>query len=74
MELGKRGCSIKIIPTLDVEIKAQHVSTEEISNALVIHLQSNAHTSQVSFGLSQFSVIALWWDRSCDLDLIVRTF
>ena len=30
--------------------------------------------SQVSFVLSQFSVIALWWDSSFDLALIVGTF
>ena len=52
----------------------QYVSTEELSHALGIRLQSNIHTSQVSFGFSQFSTIAPWWGRSCDLALIVGTF
>ena len=60
--------------TLDVDLKARYVSTEEILHALGIRLQSNVHTTQVSFGFSQFSVIAPWWDRSFDLALIVRTF
>ena len=59
---------------LDVDLKARYVSTEELLHALGIRLQSNVHTNQVSFGLSQFSVITPWWDRSYDLALIVGTF
>ena len=73
-EIGKCGCYIKIISLLDVDLKAKHVSTEELSHALGIRLQSNVHTNQVSFGFSQFSVIVPWWDRICDLVLIIGTF
>ena len=70
----KSGYSIKIISTLDVDFKEKHVSTEELSHALGTRIKSNVHTSQVTFGLSRFSVIAYLWDRSCDLALIVGTF
>ena len=59
---------------LDVDLKARNVSTEEFSHTLGIRLQLNVHTSQVYFGFSQFSVIAPWRDRSCDLALIFGTF
>ena len=65
---------IKIISTLDVDLKLQHVSTEELSHALGILLQSNVYTSQFSFGFSRFSVIAPWCDRICDLAIIVVAY
>ena len=59
---------------LDVDLKAQHISTEELLYAPGICIQSNIETSQDPFGISQFSVIASCWDRSCGLAIIVGTF
>jgi len=68
-ELGKRGCSIKDLSTLDIDLKSRHVSTEELSHALGMGL-SNQH----SLKSSAISSLAPWWNRNCDLALMVGTF
>jgi hypothetical protein len=68
-ELGKRGCYVSDISTLDIDLKARHVTTEELSHVIGCHLDEN---SQGDF-LFRWRP-ALWWDRSCDLGLIIGTF
>mmetsp|Transcript_46338 Transcript_46338/g.69923 ORF Transcript_46338/g.69923 Transcript_46338/m.69923 type:complete len:1184 (+) Transcript_46338:1551-5102(+) len=66
-ELGKRGCPTKDLSTLDADLKSRHVTTEELSHCLGIHLPRPRFYSDCA-------PPAPWWDRSCDLALIVGTF
>lgn len=68
-ELGKRGCSTKDLSTLDVDLKARHVTTEELSHAIGRQLEGNWINRQLAA-----SRPAPWWDRACDLGLIIGTF
>jgi len=61
--LTKRGCIALGIDSLDPDMKARFVTTEELIRELGNILP---HTS-----MYQPSV---WWDRSCDLGLLVGTF
>ncbi len=67
-ELGKRGCPTKDLSTLDVDLKARHVTSEELGYALGEEL------SECCSGFNMEHTPALWWDRSCDLALLVGTF
>lgn len=63
-ELAKRGCGTSGISSLDADLRARHVSYEELS--LVI-----------GFKLGKVMGVrspAAWWDRSCDVALIIGTF
>lgn len=62
-ELGKRGCGANELATLDVDLKSRYVTTEEL--ALVIG---------ASFQKLDLKAPASWWDRSCDVGLIIGTF
>lgn len=62
-QLAKRGCHTSDISTLDVDLKSRLVSTEEISLALNAHMGKIDHRSPVA-----------WWDRSCDIALLIGTF
>jgi hypothetical protein len=62
-ELGKRGCGMNELASLDVDLKARYVTTEELALAI-----------GASFQKLDFKAPALWWDRSCDVGLIIGTF
>lgn len=64
-ELGKRGCSTKDLSSLDADLKARHVTTEELALALSSRLGFNYPTD---YGPS------MWWDRNCDVALLVGSF
>ena len=70
-ELGRRGCPIQEISTLDLDLKARFVSTEELTLAI------GSYLSCAPLSKSQCFVqpaVAPWWDRSCDVALIIGTF
>ena len=60
-ELGKRGCQTSDLTALDPDLKARLVSTEELSLSVSSYLRR-----------IQQRAPALWWDRSCDVALIVQ--
>lgn len=62
-ELGKRGCTANDLPTLEVDLKARYVTTEELALAI----SSRFRVLHVRYPAS-------WWDRSCDIGLVVGTF
>jgi hypothetical protein len=62
-ELGRRGCSASELSSLDVDLKARFVTSEELSFAI-----SN------SFQKADLKVPAMWWNRSCDVALVIGTF
>ena len=64
-ELGKRGCSTNDLSSLDTDLKARHVTTEELALALSSRLGYNYPTN---YGPST------WWDRNCDVALLVGSF
>jgi len=62
-QLGKRGCPTSNFDAMDVDLKARLVSTEELLLNLSGHLGNIKGKSPVA-----------WWDRSCDIALIIGTF
>lgn len=62
-ELGKRGCATSDLSTLDADLKARFVTTEELALAI-----GSIFTSL------KFKAPASWWDRRCDVALIIGTF
>jgi hypothetical protein len=62
-ELGKRGCGVSDLNSLDADLKARFVTTEELLLAMGAHLQNIDRIPPAS-----------WWDRSCDVALIVGSF
>jgi hypothetical protein len=64
-ELGKRGCLTKELSSLDADLKARYVTTEELSLALSAHLR---------YGHNDCRDPCTWWDRSCDVALLIGTF
>jgi len=62
-ELGKRGCAPNELATLDADLKARFVTSEELALAV-----------SASFEKLDLKAPASWWDRSCDVGLIVGTF
>lgn len=65
-ELGRRGCLTRDVSSLDLDLKARHVTTEELLHALGTRLYSSSSESIVS--------CAPWWDWSCDIGIVVGTF
>ncbi|GAX11583.1 chromodomain-helicase-DNA-binding protein 6 [Fistulifera solaris] len=61
--LGKRGCSSSDLATLDADLKARFVTTEELS--LIV--------GTCYKGLN-LKAPATWWDRDCDISLLVGSF
>jgi len=59
------------VSTLDLDLKARFVSTEELTLAIGTYL-SCASSSQPRLFVQ--SAVAPWWDRSCDIALIIGTF
>jgi hypothetical protein len=68
-EMGRRGCPER--SHLDLDLKARHLSTEELMHALGAHMQPNGIQSLAS---KPFLEYAPWWDKSCDIGLVVGTF
>lgn len=63
-ELAKRGCGTNDLSTLDADLRSRHVSTEELSLAVASYYH----------GAVDLEAPACWWDRSCDIGLIIGTF
>ncbi|KAL7580211.1 hypothetical protein ACA910_012958 [Epithemia clementina (nom. ined.)] len=63
-ELGKRGCANGDLSCLDVDLKARFVTTEELTLSIGTRFGQFAGTNPS----------ALWWDRECDVGLILGTF
>jgi hypothetical protein len=61
--LGKRGCSSSDLATLDADLKARFVTTEELSLVVGTFYK----------GLN-LKAPATWWDRDCDISLLVGSF
>jgi len=64
-EMGRRGCLIKDYTTIDADLKARHITSEELGLALGARLLKDEEEHRTP---------AAWWDRSCDLALLVGTF
>lgn len=62
-ELEKRGCNISELQSLDLDQKSRFVSNEELMIAIGTKIRQ-LHAKPP----------ALWWDRSCDIGLIIGTF
>lgn len=62
-ELGKRGCAPSELVTLDVDLKARFVTSEELALAV-----------SGSFSKLDLKAPVSWWDTSCDVALIIGTF
>lgn len=62
-ELGKRGCGPCDLTRLDVDLKCRFVSAEELVLAIGIKYRD-----------IDAKPPAIWWDRSCDVGLIIGTF
>ena len=63
-ELAKRGCGTIDLSTLDADLRARHVSTEELSLALGAQYRK----------IVDLEAPAAWWDRSCDISLVIGSF
>eukprot|EP00571_Detonula_confervacea_P013933 CAMPEP_0172304572 /NCGR_PEP_ID=MMETSP1058-20130122/5968_1 /TAXON_ID=83371 /ORGANISM="Detonula confervacea, Strain CCMP 353" /LENGTH=2415 /DNA_ID=CAMNT_0013015859 /DNA_START=210 /DNA_END=7457 /DNA_ORIENTATION=+ len=64
--MGKRGCLTNDYSTLDLDLKARFITTEELMYALSI---------KMSVALESYKLTCPpWWDRSCDLGLLMGTF
>ena len=62
-ELGKRGCAPSEFTTLDIDLKARFVTSEELALAV-----------SGSFETLDLKAPAAWWDQSCDVALVIGTF
>jgi hypothetical protein len=62
-ELGKRGCASNVLATLDADLKSRFVTTEELALAI-----------GTTFRRVDSKPPAAWWDRSCDIALVIGTF
>lgn len=51
--------------TLDIDLKARFVTSEELSHALGKYIKEGSHAD---FGSKPSS----WWDRHCDLSLLIE--
>ena len=64
--MRKRGCLTDDCSTLDVDLKARFVTTDELMYAL---------STKMSVQLESYKqACPPWWDRSCDLGLLIGTF
>jgi SNF2 family DNA or RNA helicase len=64
--MGKRGCSTTDYSTLDMDLKARYITTEELMYALNIKMPVALESYKLK--------CPPWWDRSCDLGLLLGTF
>jgi len=65
--MGQRGCLTDDYSTLDMDLKARYITMEELMYALSDKLS-------VSLESSYHPKCPPWWDRSCDLGLVIGTF
>jgi len=65
-ELGKRGCP-KDLNTLDIDMKAQYITIDELCRGLNKRLC-------VERPNAEWASPCNWWNRSCDIALLVGTF
>lgn len=70
-EMGRRGCPD--CSKLDLDLKARHISTEELMYILKFDLAPNNEFQQ-SVASESFLEYAPWWDKSCDVGLVLGTF
>lgn len=61
--LGRRGCTVTDFSVLDPDLKARYVTSEELALAVSARLESIPFKSPTA-----------WWDRSCDIGLIIGSF
>lgn len=64
-EMGRRGCLVKDYSTIYTDLKCRHLTSEELILGLGARLDNIMDSTRSP---------ASWWDRSCDLALIVGTF
>jgi hypothetical protein len=62
-QLGQRGCQTSNFSCMDVDLKSRLVSTEELMLSVNSLFTKMDHCSPVA-----------WWDRSCDVALLIGTF
>lgn len=62
-QLGQRGCHTSNISSLDIDLKSRLLSTEELSLSINFLFSKVHHKAP-----------ATWWDRSCDIALLLGTF
>ena len=62
-QLAQRGCQTSILSSLGLDLKARLVTSEEMTLAL--------HRRLLPI---DYKPPAAWWDRACDIGLIVGTF
>mmetsp|Transcript_6483 Transcript_6483/g.12211 ORF Transcript_6483/g.12211 Transcript_6483/m.12211 type:complete len:1937 (+) Transcript_6483:1878-7688(+) len=62
-ELSKRGCYIKDVTALDLDMKIRYLTFEEILHVIGGRLVENP----------DFGAVAPWWDIECDVGLLVGT-
>lgn len=62
-ELGKRGCAANDLSTLEADLKSRYVTTEELALGVSAMLRT-----------LKLKAPAAWWDRSCDVALVIGTF
>jgi hypothetical protein len=62
-EVGRRGCEFTQLSSLDIDLKARFVTSEE----LMLVVSDRLRDLKTKYP-------AAWWDRSCDVGLIVGTF
>ena len=63
-ELAKRGCGTSDLSTLDSDLRARHVSAEELSLAAGVQYRKPVN----------LQAPATWWDRNCDIALLIGAF
>lgn len=68
-ERGRRSCYSTDISTLDNDLKIRLLTIEELNHSLGRQISSDWKIESLSQGLP-----FAWWDRSCDIALIVGTF
>lgn len=64
-ELGRRGCLTKDLSCLDADLKMRYITTEELVVAIGCRLKTTSRSTTSP---------STWWDRSCDVALLVGTF
>jgi hypothetical protein len=62
-QLGQRGCASDSVALMDIDLVSRLISAEELKLKIGLLLRNLNHTPPVS-----------WWDRSCDIALLIGTF
>jgi len=64
--MGKRGCLTSDYSIMDMDLKARYITTEELIYALSIKMPVALESYKLN--------CPPWWDRNCDLGLLLGTF